>query len=60
MGAVTYKTPESRSRRGIRHRAGGAHELEGKTKDLYSRAISHKDLLSAAQRMRLRKEKGNK
>ena len=57
MGAVTDRTPESRSRRGIRHRAGGAHELEGKTKDLYSRAISHKDLLSAAHRMRLRKEK---
>lgn len=60
MGAVTDKTPESRSRRGIRHRAGGAHELEGKTKDLYSRAIPHKDVLSAAHRMKLRKEKGNK
>ena len=49
--------PESRRRRGIAHRAGGAHELEGKTKDLYSTAISHKDLLAAAHRRDLRKRK---
>jgi len=60
MGATTDKTPEKHSKRGIRHRAGGAHELEGKTKELYSGSISHKDLLAAAQRRRLRKEKGNK
>ena len=60
MGATTSRTPEKRAKTGIPHRAGGAHELEGKTKDLYSRAISHKDLLAAAQRRRLRKEKENK
>jgi hypothetical protein len=58
MGAVTDKTPESRSRRGIRHRAGGAHELEGKTKDIAH--VGHKGLLAAAHKQRLRKEKGNK
>ena len=55
MGAVTDKTPESKSRRGIRHRAGGAHELEGKTKDIEH--VGHKGLLSAAHRQRLRKER---
>lgn len=60
MGAVTDRTPEKYSKRGIRHRADGAHELEGKTKELYSGSISHKDLLAAAQRRRLRKERGNK
>jgi hypothetical protein len=54
MGAVTDKTPESRSRRGISHRAGGAHELEGKTKDIAH--VGYKGLLSAAHRRRLRKE----
>jgi hypothetical protein len=57
MGVTTENTPESSRRRGIAHRAGGAHELEGKTKDLYSTAISHKDLLSAAHRRKLRKER---
>jgi hypothetical protein len=60
MGATTSRTPESRSRRGIAHRAGGAHELEGKTRDLYSGSISHKGLLAAAHRKKLRKEKENK
>lgn len=60
MGATTERTPESRRRRGISHRAGGAHELEGKTKELYSGSISHKDLLAAAHRRKLRKEKTNK
>ena len=55
MGAVTDKTPESRSKRGIRHRAGGAHELEGKTKDIAH--VGHKGLLSAAHKRRLRKER---
>ena len=58
MGAVTDRTPESRSRRGIRHRAGGAHELEGKTKDIAH--VGHKGLLAAAHKQRLRKEKENK
>ena len=57
MGAIGPKTPEKRRKKGIYHRAGGAHELEGKTKDLYSRAISHKDILSAAQRRKLKKER---
>jgi hypothetical protein len=60
MGTVTDRTPEKRSRTGIQHRAGGAHELEGKTKKLYSGSISHKDLLAAAHRRKLRKEKENK
>ena len=55
MGAVTEKTPESRARRGISHRAGGAHELEGKTRDLSH--LGYKGLLSAAHRMRLKKER---
>ena len=55
MGATTDKTPESRSRRGISHRAGGAHELEAKTKDIQH--VGHKGLLSAAHRQRLRKER---
>lgn len=55
MGAVTDKTPESRSRRGIRHRAGGAHELEGQTRDIAH--VGHKGLLAAAHKRRLRKER---
>ena len=67
MGTVGPKTPaERRIRTAIPHRSGGAHELEAKTKDLYSRSVSHKDLLSAALRIKLgvsalaklRKEKG--
>ena len=58
MGAVVDKTPEPRARRGIRHRSGGAHELESKTTDLYSTAITHKDVLSAAHRRELQKEVG--
>jgi len=57
MGTTTERTPESRRRRGIAHRAGGAHELEGKTKGLYSGSISHKDLLAAAHRRDLRKRR---
>ncbi len=58
MGATTEKTPESRSRRGISHRAGGAHELEGKTRDIAH--VGHKGLLAAAHKQKLRKEKENK
>jgi hypothetical protein len=55
MGATTEKTPESRRRRGIAHRAGGAHELEGKTRDIAH--VGHKGLLAAAHKAKLRKEK---
>ena len=55
MGTVTDNTPESRSKRGIRHRAGGAHELEGKTQDIAH--VGHKGLLAAAHKRRLRKER---
>jgi hypothetical protein len=57
MGTVTDRTPPSRSRRGIRHHEGGAHELEGKTKDIAH--VGHKGLLAAAHRRRLRKEREN-
>jgi hypothetical protein len=57
MGTVTDKTPEERSRRGIRHRTGGAHELERKTMDLHSTAIPHKDLIAADHRMRIRNQR---
>ena len=57
MGTVGSKTPaERRIRTAIRHRSGGAHELEAKTKDLYSRSVPHKDLLSAAHRIEMRKQ----
>jgi hypothetical protein len=56
MGTVVSKTPERFRRTGILHRTGGAHELEGKTKDLYSRSVPHKDLLSAAHRREMRKK----
>ena len=56
MGAVTDNTPESRAKSGIRHQTGGAHELESKTRDLYSTAIPHKDVLSAAHRRERRKQ----
>jgi len=58
MGVIGPKTPkEKRSKTGIQHRAGGAHEVEGKTRELYSGSISHKDLLTAAHRRRLRQER---
>jgi hypothetical protein len=56
MGTVVANTPESRRRRGIFHKKGGAHELEAKTRDLYSTGISHKDVLTAAHRRRLKKQ----
>jgi hypothetical protein len=56
MGAVTDRTPPSRSRRGIRHHGGGAHELEGKTKGIAH--VGHKGLLAAAHRRKLRQERG--
>ena len=55
MGTVTDNTPESRSKKGIRHRAGGAHELEGKTQDIAH--VGYKGLLAAAHKRRLRKER---
>ena len=58
MGTVGPKTPESRSKTGIRHRAGGAHELEGKTRDIAH--VGHKGLISAAHRQQMKKERANK
>jgi hypothetical protein len=56
MGTVGPKTPaERRIRTAIQHRAGGAHELEGKTKDIAH--VGHKGLLSAAHRLELKKER---
>jgi hypothetical protein len=57
MGAVTDKTPEHRARRGIRHRSGGAHELESKTTDLPD-SVLNKGLLSAAHRRDLQQRVG--
>jgi hypothetical protein len=56
MGTVGPKTPaERRIRTAIQHRAGGAHELEGKTKDITH--VGHKGLISAAHRRELKKER---
>jgi hypothetical protein len=55
MGAVTRRTPEKRARTGIRHHAGGAHEVEGKTKDIAH--VGFKGLLSAAHRKDLKRRK---
>ena len=47
---------------GVRHRAGGAHEVEGKVKDIVSGSrITYRDLLAAAvkkQRQAARRNKG--
>jgi hypothetical protein len=57
----TKKSTDPADKPGIYHRAGGAHELEGKTKDIVSgpgsreSAISHKELLAAAARRAKRK-----
>jgi len=57
MGTVGPNTPKKRRiRTAIQHRAGGAHELEGNTKDIVSRGVPHKDLLSAAHRKEMRKQ----
>jgi hypothetical protein len=56
MGTVGPKTPaERRIRTAIQHRAGGAHEVEGKTKDIAH--VGHKGLISAAQRRKLKRER---
>jgi hypothetical protein len=63
MAARGRNTPSHK--KGIEHRAGGAHELEGKVKDIVSgpgsreSAISHRDLLAAAVRKK-RREENNK
>ena len=57
MGTVVSKTPARFRKRGILHRSGGAHGLESQTSDLYSSAISHKDLLAAQQRKNIRQQK---
>jgi len=62
---ATKKSTDPKEKKGIYHRKGGAHELEGKVKDLVSgkgskeSAISHRDLLNAAIR-RQRKQNQNK
>jgi hypothetical protein len=56
MGTVGRRTPEERARKGILHRKGGAHEIEGKTKDITSSSIPHKELVAAGQRRRLKAE----
>ena len=64
MAAKGKSTPKGKP--GIQHRAGGAHEVEGKVKDIVSgpgskeSAISHRDLLAAAVRKQRRKAKKNK
>lgn len=56
------KSTDAKEKPGVYHRKGGAHEIEGKVKDLVSgpgsreSAISHRDLLNAAIRMRKRNE----
>ena len=53
---ATKKSTDPKEKKGVYHRKGGAHELEGKVKDLVSgvgskeSAISHRDLLNAALR----------
>lgn len=62
---ATKKSTDPKEKKGVYHRKGGAHELEGKVKDLVSgkgskeSAISHRDLLNAAIR-RQRKQNQNK
>ena len=59
----TKKSTDPVDKPGIYHRAGGAHELEGKTKDIVSgpgsreSAISHKELLAAAVRRQKKQKK---
>ena len=64
MAAKGPKTPADKP--GIKHRKGGAHEVENKVKDIVSgpgsreSAISHRDLLAAAVRKQRREAKKNK
>lgn len=61
MAAKGKNTPKDAP--GIEHRAGGAHEIEGKTKDITSgpgsveSAITSRDLIAAAARKRSRERK---
>lgn len=61
MAARGKNTPSHK--KGVEHRAGGAHEVEGKVKDIVSgpgskeSAISHRDLLAAAVRKKRREAK---
>lgn len=61
MAAKGKNTPAGKP--GIPHRAGGAHEFEGKTKDIVSgpgskeSAITNRDLISAAVRKRSRERR---
>ena len=46
---------------GVQHRAGGAHEVEGKVKDIVSGSkISYRDLLAAAVKKQRQAERANK
>ena len=61
MAAKGKKTPEGKP--GVPHRAGGAHEFEGKTKDIVSgpkskeSAVTVRDLISAAVRKKSRERR---
>jgi len=46
---------------GVHHRAGGAHEVEGKVKDIVSGSrITHRDLLAAAVKKQRQDARRNK
>ena len=50
------KSTDPAKKPGVYHRAGGAHEIEGKVKDIVTgSSITHRDLLSAAVRKQRRK-----
>ncbi len=57
------RSTDPADKRGVYHRKGGAHEIEGKVKDIVSgpgskeSAISHRDLLAAAIRKQREKKK---
>jgi hypothetical protein len=57
MGTITDETPEDKRGRGIKHKTGGAHELESKTKDLPPSIRYDIRLLSVAHKKDLRKQK---
>jgi hypothetical protein len=60
MGTTTDKTPEDKRGRGIKHTAGGAHELESKTRDLPHPLRYDIRLLSVAHKNDLKKKKQEK
>ena len=58
---ATKKSTDSPQKPGVYHRKGGAHEIEGKVKDIVTgSSITHRDLMAAAvkrQRQNARKKK---